>query len=556
MRPERLGASCQTRLSFVRSLVRQMTRERWRIERERFELDENGYGSSAYAIHAGGERYSLVVFSHHLDDAERTDRVIARKWDVACALCEGPIDAERAAALAANVPLQEAGRMPPGVLVLSRANKSVRNFEHVVDCLAAGRQPEPEALRRVGYLLRTTAVYGNGKFGLLDYERVRRSRAFGRPFAAQLFTVYLLRHFSIELAEHLARVRDPRRAVPLDAALARYLGTGNATGLGMAPFLVRHPRLLDRWVGARETAIARVVAAGAVSAERLVRLGELAGRAARHARETVTADERQARSYAQTARELEALAARVAAAVRGERPIAGWGELLAWAASEASAETEELVASLLLELHPELVDELEECMDADERLELRSDVSAGRLVELLERHYDWALAIDYAAPGAEHFFWYRSAEKQEPRLGERDREPGAEREIKLTAVARDVARLHAALAALSPAERAQPVARFLLQRPDLAGLVRRVQSLAGHDYAEVCGNLLDREVLPIHLLRCKLSFFGATKFDPKSRLWVRITLFQGAPLVSDIGWPFADDWCFPCVPGVRTGAVP
>ena len=44
---------------------------------------------------------------------------------------------------------------------------------------------------------------------------------------------------------------------------------------------------------------------------------------------------------------------------------------------------------------------------------------------LIEQHYGWALAIDFSRPAANHFFWYRSAEKEEPRLGERFAERGA-----------------------------------------------------------------------------------------------------------------------------------
>jgi hypothetical protein len=35
--------------------------------------------------------------------------------------------------------------------------------------------------------------------------------------------------------------------------------------------------------------------------------------------------------------------------------------------------------------------------------------------------------------------------------------------------------------------------------------------------------------MPIDILRCKLAFFGATRFDPRSDLWVRISLFQNEP---------------------------
>jgi hypothetical protein len=46
------------------------------------------------------------------------------------------------------------------------------------------------------------------------------------------------------------------------------------------------------------------------------------------------------------------------------------------------------------------------------------------------------------------------------------------------------------------------------------------------------------------MLRCKLSFFGAAKFDPKSDLWTRICLFQGAPLIDEMTDDIADNWLF------------
>ena len=71
-------------------------------------------------------------------------------------------------------------------------------------------------------------------------------------------------------------------------------------------------------------------------------------------------------------------------------------------------------------------------------------------------------------------------------------------------------------------------------------------------YGEIQANLLDKDVLPIHLLRCKLSFFGVGKFDPKSRLWVRNTMFQGAPITKDIDKECADDWFFPVMPNDKS----
>jgi len=47
------------------------------------------------------------------------------------------------------------------------------------------------------------------------------------------------------------------------------------------------------------------------------------------------------------------------------------------------------------------------------------------------------------------------------------------------------------------------------------------------------------------MLRCKLSFFGASKYDPKSNLWTRITLFQGAPLPHQLQEKNSCAWLFP-----------
>ena len=36
------------------------------------------------------------------------------------------------------------------------------------------------------------------------------------------------------------------------------------------------------------------------------------------------------------------------------------------------------------------------------------------------------------------------------------------------------------------------------------------------------------------MLRLKLSFFGAVKFDPRSDKWLRINMYQGAPLTHEM----------------------
>ena len=81
-------------------------------------------------------------------------------------------------------------------------------------------------------------------------------------------------------------------------------------------------------------------------------------------------------------------------------------------------------------------------------------------------------------------------------------------------------------------------------------MARRVQTISECPYAEIRDNLIGEDCLPIDMLRCKLSFFGASKFDPKSDRWTRITLYQGAPLFDEISTESADDWWLPVLEGI------
>lgn len=546
---ERLGSHFQSRLSFVRSSMRRMMNEKWRIQRTCFDLDAEGFGTAIYRIDTASAHYHCVIFSLYLPPEKRSDRVIADQWDVSFVLLAGDIDEQQLDDLRRNVPLQEAGRFDSRVLVLSRANRSLRNFERFLEALAEGCQPDPRQLAEVGYLYRTTAVYGNGKFGIADFSCLQDTADFTQPFSAQMFTVYLLRHFSIEQIEHMARARNPHRAVGLDPALQRYLGVGNSTGLGMAPFLINHPQLVNQWLWARETALAQVVAQAA-DLPHAQRFERLLLRARQHLQQTSTEDQRQSGIDQQTLADLEQLAEWFT----GQSVNAGlWSRLQAWAEVNVGAGCQELLVSLLLELYPEQVDPLAEQMSVNEGFRLNAEMPLNELCDLIESEYRWALDYDLSGTEANHFFWYRSAEKEEPRLGERAMEPGAEKEMQL-GIAHNIQRCHRALLAYREQHPRQLTAHFLLALPQFKGTVCRLQGMARCAFGEIRANLMDRSMLPIHLLRCKLAFFGAGKFDPKSSRWVRITLFQGAPLVSEIGQPFPDDWNFAVMPELTNAA--
>jgi len=215
------------------------------------------------------------------------------------------------------------------------------------------------------------------------------------------------------------------------------------------------------------------------------------------------------------------------------RPI----DALLRAQTARSLACQELVTALVIEPFGDLVDGLTGCMATPLLPVLEADMSLNDLRSLIARDWDWALPIDFSQRDASYLFWYVSEAKQEPRLGVRAEEPGAERESPLD-IARQVQALDRALQGQSGT-----VAAFLRRAPEHLAAARRVQTLAHHAYSEIRDNLIDESCRPIDMLRCKLAFFGAAKFDPKSDRWTRITLAQGAPLSDEL--ERAEDWWMP-----------
>ncbi|MDE0308628.1 MAG: hypothetical protein OXI60_02190 [Acidiferrobacterales bacterium] len=546
MRLDRLGSMHPSRLSFTRTLVRRMHAEKWRFDPVRKSLDADGLGNLVYSIVTPSGPLSFIAFSTQLDDKDRTDRVIAEKWDMSFTLFNGEAGQKDIERLGREVPLQEAGRLSSREIVLSRANKSVRLFNSVVDSLAAGRQPSASDIASIGYLTRTTAVYGNGKFGLMDYDQVKRVSPFGPPFQAEMLTVYMARQLSLDLVDHLARRRGGEQAVQLSRPLRRAVGVGNATGLGMAPFLVSHPRLIHQWVWLREVALSRVKSQKSVTVSVVQRCDELLERLKAHLDQWNSTDSQQSERVRVLKDEVVEVHKLVRTLHERQYP---WQHLTQWATGAASLECAELIHSLILELYPELVDDLDRFMGSNEApINIDSSMTIEQLKSHIERNYAWALDIDFDGKDAQGQFWYISAEKEEPRLGLRDEDPGSELEMRIH-VARDIFKLYGDITSLSRNERQSSVINFLRTSPHYRHIANRIHSLCEYPYAEIQENLLDASCRPIDLLRFKLATFGATRFDPKSDLWTRITLFQGAPLMDELDVCDADDWAFPFVHG-------
>ena len=536
---DKMGARYPSRLSFSRSMLRRLLFDNWKISKSKFDLDDNGYGTAVYEITINQNIYSLVCFSQHLDNADRSDRVIAEKWDTAYSLINGKLDDQELDRLKKNVPLQESGRNSSKELILSRANKSVRLFEYVADCLSNGLQPDINEINKVGYLLRTTAVYGSGKFGLSDFTNTKEVTDFNQPFRAEMLSVYIIREFSVELVEHVAKKQNPNKAVKLEDKIKQHLGIGNSTGLGMAPFIIKHPKLINKWMNQYTESLNKIINKN-IDSEKLSSYIQLLEKALLYLKEVTTFDQYQITKNTKTVEDLKIYINHIKNIENSTFNNLTWMDLIKFTINNCNYDTQEIARVQLLELYPEISEKLAEDMSDVEEMKINESQTLKELNSLIKKNYQWALEIDFSKKNNDYLFWYISAAKLEPRLGERYNEEGSELEQHL-GVAKMVQKLHSII---QKENFDLSVAEYLVLNPEFRGIIRRIQSLEQYPFAEVQDNILSKETIPINMLRFKLSFFGANRYDPKSDRWLRVSFFSGAPFLSNLNEQNVDSWGF------------
>ena len=529
MKLSRLGSFHQSKLSFLRSFLNEF--KDWEYKRDLFNLDKFGYGEAVYSFRKDKRTYSLVCFANEIKDNERSDRVIATKWDAAFTLHDGVPTQKDIDRLKNEVPKQEVGRLSFKELTLSRANKSVRVFNHVVEKLSEGKQPDLELLSKVGYLYRTTAVYGSGKFGLADRFRIKNREEINGPFRLEMMLVYLVRQFTFDQVNHVAHHKNPSKAVKLDKKICKNLGIGNSTGLGMAPFIVNHPTLLNNWVLSREIALKKIREIKTVKKKESDLFVDCIKKSLTNITSWNTDSEYQQIKIKNLLKDIKKFIKFIDKSFDFEDEYS-FNKIYLWLENEVCEECIEYVVSIMMEPYNEITTPLITQMSSEEDkyFTIPSSRSLKELRNIIEKRYSNILKINFDKKQNTQNFWFISKNKEEPRLADRFEESGSELEQPL-AIARDVKKLYEKLLNTT---NISTVAEFLSINPELRHIVRRVFIVEKFPYSEIQDNTIGKNIMPIDMLRLKLSFFGALKFDPRSDKWLRICMFQGAPLPDEL----------------------
>ena len=529
MKLSRLGSFHQSKLSFLRSFIREF--KDWNYKRNLFDLDKRGYGTAVYSFEKNERNYSLVCFSQHIEPHERSDRVIATKWDAAFVLHDGIPTDKDINRLRENVPKQEIGRVSYKELTLSRANKSVRAFEHVVDSLSNGKQPNKDLLGKVGYLYRTTAVYGSGKFGLADRFRIKDRKEIYGPFRLEMMLVYLVRQFTFDQVNHIAKSKNPDKAVELNNDIARNLGIGNSTGLGMAPFIVNHPTLLHNWIFCREKALQDIRSIKEVKTSDFKLFKECFNKSKLGVDTWLTENQYQIKKINTLKFGLSKFTKYIEKECSAKINYL-WNKIYIWIEKNLEEDCIEYIVSMMMEPYDKIINPLINEMSSEEEkyFTIPTDRKVSELKAIIENNYKSIINIDFKEKNNTSNFWFISKNKEEPRVANRYEESGAELEQPL-AIARDIKLLYERLV---NAKQTDTVAEFLLNNEDIRHVVRRAFIVERFPYSEIQDNTIGASLIPIDMLRLKLSFFGAVKFDPKSDKWLRINMYQGAPLSHEL----------------------
>ena len=538
MKLSRLGSFHQSRLSFLRSFLSEF--KDWQYNRDLFDLDQEGYGTAVYSFKKKDRVYSLICYANKINDDERSDRVIATKWDAAFTLHDGVPLKEDIDRLRNEVPKQEVGRLSYKELTLSRANKSVRVFDHVVESLSNGNQPDLELLEKVGYLYRTTAVYGSGKFGLADRFRIKNREEINGPFRLEMMLVYLVRQFTFDQVNHVAKNKNPNSAVKLDPKICRNLGIGNSTGLGMAPFIVNHPTLLNNWILSREIALKKIREIKIVKTQDRDLFKDCVKSSLKNITSWNTESEYQLKKIKLLLKDIKKFISFLENEFDFQKDYP-FNEIYLWLEKETCEECIEYVVSIMMEPFGDIVQPLVAQMSSEEEkyFNIPTERNVGDLKKILENKYSDILKINFNMEESNQKFWFISKNKEEPRLANRFEENGADLEQPL-AIARDIKKLYERLL---PLKDNLKINQFLIDNSDLRHVVRRAFIIEKFPYSEIQDNTIGENLVPIDMLRLKLSFFGALKFDPRSDKWLRICMFQGAPLPNELK-DYDEQWVY------------
>ena len=253
-----------------------------------------------------------------------------------------------------------------------------------------------------------------------------------------MMLVYLVRQFTFDQVNHVAKSKNPKKAVKLDPKICKNLGIGNSTGLGMAPFIVNHPTLLNNWILSREIALKKIREIEKIK----IKDSELFKSCVRNSIKNITSwntdNEYQQKKIKYLLKDVRNFIDYLENKFNFEKKYP-FNEIYLWLEKETSEECVEYVVSIMMEPFNEITDPLIKNMSSEEEeyFNIPAERTVKELRNIIKKRYPNVLSINFEKPENYQKFWFISKNKEEPRFADRFEENGADLEQPL-AIARDI----------------------------------------------------------------------------------------------------------------------
>ena len=299
----------------------------------------------------------------------------------------------------------------------------------------------------------------------------------------------------------------------------------------MAPFIVNHPTLLHQWIYNREKALKEIRSIKDVSKKEIEHFKFCLEKSKKIIDTWYTDSKYQNKKIKSLKNDLIKFNEYFSSLKFISKKYL-WNEIFLWIDKYLDEECSEYLISMMMEPYDNIIEPLVKNMSSDEEKYFNIP-SSRKLIELkkiIETKYKSILNINFNDKKSNTFFWFISKNKEEPRIANRFEEYGSNLEQPL-AIARDIKKVYEKI---SNENLSKTVADFLVDNDELRHVIRRIFISEKFQYSEIQDNTISESLIPIDMLRLKLSFFGAQKFDPRSDKWLRICMYQGAPLVNEI----------------------
>ncbi|WP_431493138.1 hypothetical protein [Glutamicibacter sp.] len=560
MDPRNLGAMQPNRLSASRSFIAKMIREQWKIEREVFDVDIRGNGQARYSVSTPNGSLTFLAFMQEPSGENRTGRIIGTSWDMVGALLDGVATADDVKKTSEELPRLYEGRATSNTLVWFRSNQSLRIFREVREALAHGRQPDTDALRKVGYLMRNTGLDGNGTFGTMPFAAIPENHPLKTSYHAQMLSAYLMRELSVDLVEELAKLDAPGTAAQLVPSVKRQIGVGNGSALGLAMLFYNRPIMVNAYISAYLKVIDHVLADQALDTSGTYQQLEQHLNRAITYRSFLKTSYRFFTSNMEIVGDLRRIRAKVRAAARGEfsglEGETSLGRIYREAITQASKEALHSFGTLLLELAPDYCDSVaREELQFDEQLALDPTAPVAVLADLVESRYRWAL--DFPLNDKQHAdrVWYQSRAAEEPRSGPREEVPEAHELVQNYPL--QIRSLWHAIKSLTEID---TVGKLVEVKPELEYIARLVMALQQRPYATSYVDPHDADFVPVWVIRFVNSFIhGLDRTEDHMGRDVRGLIFESAPYREELPTADAATWWWnyekPAVPAALVASV-